>query len=84
MYQVVIERRAERDLESLPRHMFQSVTIAIRSLANNPRPVGCRKLRGSRRDWRIRIGDYRVIYEIDESRHEVRILLVRNRKDAYR
>jgi mRNA interferase RelE/StbE len=84
VYQVVVERQAERDLKSLPGHMFQRVTSAIRSLGDNPRPEGCRKLVGSRRDWRIRIGDYRVIYEIDDRRRQVRILLVRHRTEAYR
>jgi mRNA-degrading endonuclease RelE of RelBE toxin-antitoxin system len=53
-------------------------------LAENPRPLGYRKLTGSKNDWRIRIGDYRVLYEIDEKAKAVRIMRVRHRREVYR
>jgi mRNA interferase RelE/StbE len=84
VYEVLIERTAEHDLKSLPPQLFQRLIPHIRSLANNPRPSGCHKLAGSRSDWRIRIGDYRVIYEVDDRRKCVRIFRVRHRREVYR
>jgi mRNA interferase RelE/StbE len=60
------------------------VIRAIRALATNPRPRGCRKIVGSVADWRVRVGEYRIVYEIDDARRTVRIMYVRHRRDAYR
>lgn len=84
MYEVLIERRAERDMRRLSKELFSRVASAIQKLAENPRPVGCRKLSGSVDDWRIRIGNYRVLYEIDDPQQKVRIMRVRHRRDVYR
>ncbi len=46
-------------------------------------PDGCRKLGGSKSDWRIRVGDYRVVYEIEDKKNEIRILRVRHRREVY-
>lgn len=66
MYEVYLERAAERDLKKLSAEDFQRIVSCIKALGSNPRPAGCRKIAGSKSDWRIRIGDHRVIYEIDE------------------
>ncbi len=84
MYEVVVERRAERDLNRLPRDLFDRVIRAVKSLADNPRPQGSSKLTGSENDWRLRIGDYRVLYEIDDPSQAVRVMRVRHRREAYR
>ena len=84
MYEVLIERTAERDLRSLSSPLFLRIIPHIRSLAENPRPAGCHKLAGSKNDWRIRIGDYRVIYEIDDRRKLVKVFRVRHRREVYR
>jgi mRNA interferase RelE/StbE len=84
MYEVYLERTAERDLRRLSATMFSRVIPEIRALAENPRPHGCRKITGSKSDWRIRIGDYRVIYEIDEKTSIVRVMRIRHRRDVYR
>lgn len=63
MYEVFLERRAERDLKRLAAKEFQRIIREIKALADNPRPSGCRKIAGSESDWRIRVGDYRVIYD---------------------
>ncbi len=84
MYEVYLERAAERDLRRLPVETFQRIVPHIHALAENPRPPGCRKLTGSENDWRIRIGDYRVIYEIDEGEKVVRVFRIRHRREAYR
>jgi mRNA interferase RelE/StbE len=64
MYRVLLERGAEKDLSRLSSEIHGRVIAAIQALANNPRPPGCRKLAGSKNDWRVRVGDYRVVYEI--------------------
>ena len=84
MYEVLIERTAERDLKSLPTTLFHRIVPRIKALAETPRPSGCHKLAGSKNDWRIRIGDFRVVYEIDDSRKRVRIFRVRHRREVYR
>jgi mRNA interferase RelE/StbE len=84
VYEVLIERTAERDLQSLPGNIFNRIVPRIKALAENPRPSGCHKLTGSRHDWRIRIGDYRVVYQIDDAHKRVRIFRVRHRREVYR
>lgn len=84
MYEVFLERRAERDLNRLPSNLFDRVIRAVKSLADNPRPQGARKLTASENDWRIRVGDYRVLYEIDDPSQAVRVMRVRHRREAYR
>ena len=84
MHKVELERAAERDLRRLSVEDFQRVISHIRGLAENPRPTGCRKISGSERDWRIRIGDYRLIYEIDDKAMAVRVMRLRHRREAYR
>jgi mRNA interferase RelE/StbE len=84
MYRVIVERSAEKDLRRLPLDVRLRVADALRSLANDPRPVGSRKLAGTKHDWRIRVGDYRVIYEIADSIKVVRVYRVRHRREAYR
>lgn len=65
-YTVQILRRAQKELAGLPPLVYPRVRDAIRDLANIPRPAGCKKLTG-RSGWRIRVGNYRVIYEIDDN-----------------
>jgi len=84
VYDVYLERSAERDLKRLSAENFHRIITHIKKLAENPRPIGCRQIVGSKNDWRIRIGDYRVIYEIDEKAKAVRILFIRHRREAYR
>jgi mRNA interferase RelE/StbE len=84
MYRVLLERAAEKDLSRLPAEIHDRVIEAIQALAANPRPVGCRKLTGSKHDWRIRVGDYRVVYEIADVIRVVRVNRVRHRREVYR
>jgi len=84
VYEVYLEKVAENDLKRLPTTIFQRVIPQIKALAENPRPSGCRKLAGSKNDWRIRIGDHRVLYEIDEKVKAVRVMRVRHRREVYR
>ena len=84
MYEVHLERAAENDPRRLSATAFHRIIPHIRALAENPRPSNCRKLTGSKDDWRIRIGDYRVLYEIDEKAKAVKIMRVRHRREVYR
>jgi mRNA interferase RelE/StbE len=82
-HSVTILRRAQKELALLPREAFGRVRDAIAALADDPRPPGCLKLAG-RDGWRIRIGSYRVVYEIDDSNHVLTVLHVGHRRDIYR
>ncbi len=82
-YSVFILRRAQKELAQLPEAAYERTKDAIRKLAENPWPRGCRKLSG-RDGWRIRVGDYRVIYEIDEAQQTVTVLHIGHRRDVYR
>ena len=84
MYEVYLERSAENDLKRLPTSTFDRILHQIKTLAENPRPSGCRKITGSNNDWRIRIGDYRVLYEVNDRVKAVRVMRVRHRREAYR
>ena len=84
MHEVLLEKQAEKDLRDLESDLFTRVIQEIRALGGNPRPSGCRKLKGSRGDWRIRVGAYRVLYEIDNRLRVIRVLRIRHRKEAYR
>ena len=82
-YKVTILRRAQKELGELAGEAYTRVRDAIGGLAEDPRPSGCLKLTG-RDVWRIRIGSYRVVYEIDNSRRVVTVLHVGHRRDVYR
>jgi mRNA interferase RelE/StbE len=84
LYEIYLERAAEKDLKKLSLNVFQRIIAQIKSLGENPRPQGCRKIIGTKQSWRIRSGDYRIIYEIDEKLRRVNILRVRIRREAYR
>ena len=82
-YSVLILRRAQKELARLPLGIYERTKEAIRNLGDDPKPPGCRKLAG-REGWRIRVGDYRIIYEIDAAQHSVTVLHVGHRRDVYR
>ncbi len=82
-YRVTILRRAQKELGALAGEAYRRVRDAIGGLGEDPRPPGCPKLTG-RDGWRIRIGDYRVVYEIDDTRRMVTVLHVGHRRDVYR
>ena len=84
MHEVYLERAAEKDLKKLPGEIFQRIITHIKSLAETPRPPGCRKITGTKNDWRIRVGDYRIIYEVDDNVRVVKVMRVRDRREAYR
>lgn len=82
-YAIEILRSAQKQLAKINREDQAMIISAIRSLANNPRPVGCKKLSG-RPAWRLRVGIYRIIYEIHDDRLLVLVVSVGHRKEVYR
>jgi mRNA interferase RelE/StbE len=81
-YRLLIQRSAQKQLSALPKADCERVRNAINDLATNARPHGCKNLRG-RESWRIRVGVYRVIYEIDDSQKTITVLHVGHRRDVY-
>jgi mRNA interferase RelE/StbE len=85
MYTIIFDKSAEKDLDKLPRTIIKRVIGTISNLAKVPRPHGIKKLKGSTEDlYRVRCGDYRVIYSIEDVIKIVNIKNVRHRKDIYR
>ena len=82
-YSIDILRVAQKQLARIDRTQHQRIIDAIRALGTDPRPSGCKKLSG-RPAWRIRIGPYRVIYEIHDDRLLVLVVIIGDRKDVYR
>jgi len=83
-YQVGIAPAAQRDFKRLPLEVVRKVDAAILELEQNPRPHGCTKLEGSEDEYRVRVGEYRILYVINDKVKLVTIAHVRHRRDAYR
>jgi mRNA interferase RelE/StbE len=83
MYRVLLERAAEKDLRNLSTKLHSRIMSRFRR-SKNPRPSGCRKLTGVDNDWRIRVGEYRIVYQIDDSAQIVKVNRVRHRREVYR
>ena len=78
------KRSAERELRAIDRKQIPRIIAAVQQLAHNPVPPGCRKLVGSEHMYRIRVGDYRVVYEYGFAPGTVSVFYVRHRRQAYR
>ena len=82
-YAVRIKRSAEREMDRLPRSALTRIQKSILALERNPRPVGVQKLQGISQ-YRIRVGDFRVLYTIDDRSLIVEVVAVGHRRDVYR
>jgi len=82
-YAIDIKPSARRELENLSDNLIARLVPKIDALAANPRPSGCRKLRGYKDLWRIRVGDYRIVYLVDDDRKMVSVTRVAHRRDVY-
>ena len=82
-YTVRVKRSAEKEIDRLPARAFERVAQAILSLERDPRPPGAKKLRGVQ-DYRLRVGQYRILYTIDDREQVVEIIAVGHRRDVYR
>jgi len=82
-FEVFWKRSAENELRQIDRQYVSRILKVVEDLCQDPFPENCRKLRGSKSSYRIRIGDYRVIYQVDSKNKTVTIFHVRHRQDAY-
>lgn len=81
-YNIVLTKTSQKQLDKLNEPLADSIIIAIEKLAYNPRPGGCKKLKG-RSGYRIRVGDYRIIYEIIDHQLLITVIALGHRKDIY-
>ncbi|MCW3121790.1 MAG: plasmid stabilization system [Flavipsychrobacter sp.] len=85
MYQIVVKPSAKRELKKLSVSVATLIVNKIDTLANNPRPEGCKKLVNNKEElWRVRVGDYRILYAIDDTIRIVDIHHVGNRREIYK
>ena len=82
-YIVALKRSAEKELERLPVKIHDRIIEVLVSLKENPFPRGIKKLHGSF-GYRIRVGDYRILYAVDENEKKVEVFSIAHRKDVYR
>jgi mRNA interferase RelE/StbE len=83
-YAILFSRTASKEIDDLPARSALRVLEAIGGLGEQPRPPGCKKLSGTESVWRIRIGNYRVIYEIKDGDRTILVTRVRHRREVYR
>jgi mRNA interferase RelE/StbE len=83
VYSIFFRDSVRKDLDSIPNNYLQRIMERIGSLAENPRPVGCEKLSGQEK-YRIRQGDYRIIYSIQDTQLTVWVVKVGHRREVYR
>jgi mRNA interferase RelE/StbE len=83
-YQVLLAKSASRELQRLPTKAQERIIQALENLQLDPRPKSSKKLVGSTNLWRVRSGDYRIIYEIDDVHRIMDVSAIRHRSDAYR
>ncbi len=82
-YKIILSTSAQKEIRKLQKPDVAKVVKAIGTLASNPRPSGCKKLVGSKNTYRIRIGDYRVLYFIEDTIRIVEVSGVKHRREAY-
>ena len=83
VYDVYLKKSAEKELDKLPQEVYNRIVKRLISLKNNPRPPGTKKL-VNQDGYRIRVGDYRILYIIDEKEKKVEIVSIAHRKELYR
>lgn len=83
-YRLIVRPSVNRDVRSIPRQTLSRIVAAIKTLPDDPLPHGASKLSGMHKTFRIRIGDYRIVYEIDSKEHVIDVVHVAHRRDVYR
>ena len=83
-YTVIIKKSAQKQITAIPGIYIQAIEKSILALANNARPAGCKKLTGSKNIYRVRVGIYRIVYEVHDKIVTVFIFDVDHRKQVYR
>jgi mRNA interferase RelE/StbE len=84
VYRIVLAKSVNHDVRTLPKRDLERVIEALQSLADNPFPPNARKLTGAEALYRLRVGSYRIVYEVDHGAREIGVHYIRHRKDAYR
>jgi mRNA interferase RelE/StbE len=82
-YSLEIKQSAQKELDALDDALFSRIDRRILALAGNPRPAGCKKLKGYKDQWRVRAGDWRVIYIIDDAAKLVSVTRIAHRREVY-
>ncbi|NEO86204.1 MAG: type II toxin-antitoxin system RelE/ParE family toxin [Spirulina sp. SIO3F2] len=82
-YRLTIARSAQKSLAKLPNQIRDRILEQIDFLQTEPRPPGVRKLKGQKKSWRLRVGDYRVVYVVDDQIKQIDIVRIRHRQDVY-
>jgi mRNA interferase RelE/StbE len=82
-YAVEVKPAARKELQALPDRVLARVVTRIESLGDIPRPAGCKKLKGYKDLWRVRAGDWRVVYTVDDTRKLVSITRIAHRREVY-
>ena len=82
-YSLEIKQSAQKELDALDDAVFIRIDRKILALADNPRPAGCKKLKGYKDQWRLRVGDWRVLYIIDDASKRVSLTRIAHRREVY-
>ncbi|HEX9974341.1 MAG TPA: type II toxin-antitoxin system RelE/ParE family toxin [bacterium] len=82
-YEIFLKRSAEKELENLPEKLHDRIVARLLALKENPRPINSKRLRG-REGYRIRVGDYRILYIIEEDTKKIEVYSIAHRRDVYR
>lgn len=83
VYEALLSKAARKQLFTLPVFVHNKIIEDISALTTSPRPPGCKKLKGYKNAWRIRVGDYRVIYEIQDQVLLIIVIAIGHRKNIY-
>jgi mRNA interferase RelE/StbE len=83
MYRVILPKSVQKEIDDLPDEVARRILDRFAELERNPRPPDVKKLKG-RKAWRIRVGDYRVIYEINDRAREILVVVAGHRREVYR
>ena len=82
-YTVEAKPTARKELDALPDNLLARVVRKLETLAETPRPAGCKKLKGYKDQWRVRVGDWRVVYIIDDTAKVVSVTRIAHRREVY-
>lgn len=83
-YVIIVSKATQKQIDDLPQEIQERIDEKIQLLTDDPRPNGTVKLKSSENEYRIRVGDYRVRYEIDDAKQTIQILQCKHRRDIYR
>jgi mRNA interferase RelE/StbE len=82
-YSLEIKQSAQKEADALDDALFTRIDRKILALADNPRPAGCKKLKGYQDQWRVRVGDWRVLYIVDDAAKLVTVTRIAHRREVY-